>query len=171
MSTYSATAIDVISSQSRRHWLSPGLGLVAGFALIVTLTTMVYFVSLRGGYILDDDLLVTENNLIKSHDGLFRIWFTTQAVDYWPITNSTFWLEWRLWGENPTGYRATNLGLHIVDCLILWAVLQVLGVPCAFLASLLFAVHPVNVESVAWIAQRKNLLALLFSLMSTWCLA
>ena len=107
-----------------------------------------------------------ENPLIKAADGLRRFWFTTQAPDYWPVTSSELWLEWRLWGGHALGYHATNLALHLGECLLLWAILRRLAVPGAFLAALLFAVHPVNVESVAWITQRKNLMAMLFYLLS-----
>jgi tetratricopeptide (TPR) repeat protein len=70
---------------------------------------------------------------------------------------------------NPAGYRVTNLFLHVVNALLIWTILRKLSIPGGFLAALLFAVHPVNVESVAWIAQRKNLLALFFFLISVDC--
>ena len=121
---------------------------------------------------LDDDLLLTHNKLVHQPDGLSKIWFTTEPTDYWPVTNTAFWLQWRLWGNSPNGYRVTNLALHIADVLLLWAVLVRLAIPGSFLAALLFAVHPVNVVSVAWIAQLKNLLAFFFLLLSTyWWLA
>jgi len=138
----------------------------AGAGLIAVLAWVVYLPSLGGGFILDDDLLLTENNLIRAPDGLSRIWFSTEPTDYWPVANTSLWLEWRLWSASPNGYRVTNLLLHIVNCWLLWWVLAKLSIPGAFLAALLFAVHPVNVESVAWIAQRKNLLAMMFFLLS-----
>ncbi len=138
----------------------------AGIALIAGLALLIYWPALTGKFVLDDDILLTESKLVHAPDGLYKFWFTTEATDYWPITNSSFWLEWRLWRDNPTGYHVTNLILHITDALLIWAVLSALEVPYAFVAALLFAVHPVNVQSVAWIAQRKNLLSLLFSLLS-----
>lgn len=139
---------------------------LAGVALVVIAVFTAYWPSINGGFVLDDDKLLTDNPLIKAEDGLYRFWLTTQAYDYWPISNSSLWFEWRLWGMHPTGYHVTNLILHVAGTLLIWATLHRLSIPGAFLAALLFAVHPVNVETVAWIAQRKGLLALLFLLMS-----
>ena len=126
-----------------------------GFAILAVAILWVYWPAIGGGFLLDDDVLLTQNRLIAAPDGLSRFWFTTEASDYWPVTNSTLWLEWRLWRMNPTGYHATNLVFHLLDSWLIWLVLRRLSVPGAFLAALLFAVHPVNVESVVWIAQRK----------------
>jgi tetratricopeptide (TPR) repeat protein len=122
-----------------------------------------------GGFVWDDDATLTNNPLIKASDGLFRFWGTTEPKDYWPVTYSALWLEWRLWGMHAIGYRATNIALHIGESLLLWAILRRLEIPGAYLAAFVFAVHPVNVESVAWIAQQKNLLAMLFFLLSIYC--
>ncbi|HZZ30333.1 MAG TPA: tetratricopeptide repeat protein [Pirellulales bacterium] len=137
-----------------------------GSLLICAAVLVAYWPARHGDFVLDDDLLLTHNSIIQSPNGLYRFWFSKQPADYWPVTNSTLWLEWRLWGMNPTGYHLTNLLLHMIDSLLVWLVLKRLGIPGAFLAGLLFAVHPVNVESVAWIAQRKNVLALMFGLLS-----
>lgn len=140
---------------------------VAGALLIALLITVAYSPSLQGRFLLDDDKLLTENSLIKASDGVYRFWLTTEHYDYWPVSNTVLWLEWRLWGAHPTGYRIVNLVLHVVEAWLVWAILARLAVPGAFVAALLFAVHPVNVETVAWIAQCKSLLAMLFSLLST----
>ncbi len=144
----------------------PSLSVLAGAAAIALIAFLAYLPSINGGFILDDDVLLTKNKLIQSADGLRRFWLTTEPGDYWPATNSTLWFEWRLWGFSPSGYHVTNLALHIVEALLICVILRKLSIPGAFLAALIFAVHPVNVESVAWIAQRKNLMALLFFLLS-----
>jgi len=142
---------------------------VVGAALIASITLVAYFPSLSGGFILDDNLYLTDNPLIKAADGLYRFWCTSQPLDYYPVSNSTLWFEWRLWGQSSMGYHITNLTLHVVESLLIWVILRRLAIPGAFLAALLFAVHPVNVESVAWVAQRKGLMAMLFFLLSILC--
>jgi hypothetical protein len=148
--------------------LTPRMRAICGGLFITGLVALIYAPSRNGGFLLDDDLLLTGNPLIKAADGLQRIWFTTQSPDYWPVTNTSLWIEWRLWGMDAAGYHTTNVALHILDSLLIWLILRRLAIPGAFLAALLFAVHPVNVESVAWIAQRKNVLALLFFLISIY---
>jgi len=95
----------------------------AGALLIAGLSLLAYWPSLHGGFILDDGLLITDNHLVQSSDGLYRIWFTAEPVDYWPVTNSVFWLQWRLWSMNPTGYHVTTFILYIIDSLLVWAIL------------------------------------------------
>ena len=143
--------------------------LYRGWALIAAVTFLAYLPTLRNGFVWDDDAFLTDNVLIKAPDGLRRFWLTIEPVDYWPVTSTTLWAEWRLWGLHAAGYHATNLLLHIAEAGLLWVILRRLRLPGALLAALLFAVHPVNVESVAWIAQRKNLMAMLFYLLSLYC--
>ncbi len=143
--------------------------MLIGVALIVITAFLAYLPSLSGGFILDDYLLLTNSYLIKASDGLYRFWCTTEANDYWPVSNTSLWFEWRLWGTNATGYRVTNLILHAAESLLIWIILRKLSLPGAFWAAIIFAVHPVNVESVAWIAQRKGLMAMFFFLLSILC--
>ena len=145
---------------------STWMRVAAGIILIAGITFLAYLPSLRGGFILDDDIYLTNARHIRAADGLFRIWCSGETADYYPVSNTTLWMEWRLWGMNSIGYHVTNLVLHVVGCLLIWMLLERLSIPGAFLAALLFAVHPVNVESVAWIAQRKELLAALFFIVS-----
>ena len=137
-----------------------------GAFLLAAGTFLAYWPALTGGFLFDDPSLLTDSRLVKAADGLRRMWLTTEPIDYWPLTNSSFWLEWRLWGLNPAGYHVTNLLLHIAAGLLIWAVLRRLSLPGAWLAAMLFALHPVNAQSVAWIAQRKNTLSMVFFLLS-----
>jgi tetratricopeptide (TPR) repeat protein len=150
----------------RSPTLASNRSVQAGAVVLAVVTVVAYVPSLHGGFILDDDILLTANRLVKAPDGLYRMWLTTDPIDYWPVFNSVFWLQWRLWGMWSTGYHVTNLLLHIGAAFLMWAILRRLSIPGAFLAALLFAVHPVNVESVAWIAQCKSVLALVFYLLS-----
>jgi tetratricopeptide (TPR) repeat protein len=119
------------------------------------------------GFVWDDDLRVVDNATLRSLDGLRRIWFEVGAnKQYYPLVFSSFWVEHRLWGVDPAGYHLVNLALHAAGSLLFWRVLLALGVPGAWLAAAVFALHPVHVESVAWISERKNVLSGVFYLAS-----
>jgi len=133
-------------------------------ACIVIAVALCYIPAMGAGFVWDDDLLVTENPLIQGADSLPYVWASSAATDYTPLTTTVFWLQWRLWSDNAAGYHLVNILLHALSALLLWRVLERLAVPGAWLGALLFAIHPVNVASVAWIAELKNALSLPFYL-------
>lgn len=121
----------------------------------------------NAGFIWDDDAYVTRNRLLTDPDGLGRIWFSTESPSqYFPLVYTTFRIERALWGLNPAGYHWVNILLHAGNALLLWRLLRRLAIPGAWFAAALFALHPVQVESVAWITERKNVLSLFFTLLA-----
>ena len=131
--------------------------------LIVLLVLLAYLPALRDGFIWDDDSYVTANPTLRDADGLRRIWFEVGAVpQYYPMVHTTFWVEYHLWGLHPVGYHLVNVLLHAAAAILLWQVLWRLQLRGAWLAAILFAVHPVEVESVSWITERKNVLSAVF---------
>lgn len=139
-------------------------------AIIAALTLAAYWPSMWGDFVWDDQKMIPMNPLITQADGLWKIWSPwTEQADYWPLAYSTHWLEWRVWGASPAGYRAANVALHIANAVVLWRILVQLGVPAAWWCGLLFALHPVNVEAVVWILQRKTTLSTLLFLAAVWC--
>jgi Tfp pilus assembly protein PilF len=141
----------------------------AQIAAIVITVALVYLPALRGDFVWDDFLLITGNPLLQSFSGLVEIWSGGRTADYFPITNTVFWIEHHLFGQNPTGYHAVNILLQAANALLVWRLLQRLNIPGAWLAGLIFGIHPVHAASVAWISELKNLLSMFFALLSVLC--
>lgn len=139
------------------------------WALLAALPFLLYLPSLHGGFLWDDELLSTKNPLFYAADPWTRIWLTTDASDYYPLTWSLLYLEWRWFGTATTGYHLVSLLLHISGTLLVWRVLRALEIPGAWLAALIFAIHPVNAATVAWMSQTKNTLSLVFFAAATLC--
>ncbi len=132
--------------------------------LILGLAFACYWPALHGGMVWDDDAHVTRPEL-RSAAGLWMIWSNPSATQqYYPLLHSAFWIEHRIWGDSTLGYHIANVLLHAAACFLLVLVLMRLKVPGAWIAGLVFAVHPVCVESVAWISEQKNTLSLVFYL-------
>ncbi|MDI1318806.1 MAG: hypothetical protein PSW75_01255, partial [bacterium] len=133
-------------------------------ALVFLLILVAYLPALSGGLLWDDNGHITRTDL-RSWEGLFRIWSEIGATQqYYPLLHSAFWLEHHLWGDATLGYHLLNVLLHATTACLFGRLLQRLAVPGAWLAALLFALHPVCVESVAWISEQKNTLSAVFYL-------
>jgi protein O-mannosyl-transferase len=121
----------------------------------------VFLPALHGGWMWDDRLDVVNNPLLRSRAGLWRIWFDPAGLyDYYPLKFTVQWVQWHLWHNETFGYHATNVVLHAIGAGLVWRVLARIGLRHAWLGGLLFAVHPLVVESVAWISELKNTLSL-----------
>ena len=144
-------------------WKAP----VGGAALIILLTLVAYLPALRVGFIWDDDSYVTDNPTLRSLGGLESIWFKPGATyQYYPLVFTSFWVEQHLWGLQPFGYHLVNVLLHAANAVLLWRVLRRLKIAGAWWIAAIFALHPVAVESVAWVTERKNTLSGLFYLLA-----
>jgi tetratricopeptide (TPR) repeat protein len=127
--------------------------------LVFGLALAVYQPAWNGGALWDDAAYITAPSL-RSVDSLVHIWISPGTTEqYYPLVHTVFWVEHRLWGDATTGYHLANILLHALSACLLAGILQELAIPGAWLAAMIFAVHPVEVESVAWIAELKNTLS------------
>ena len=134
--------------------------------MIFCATLAAYFPALRGGLLWDDNSHLTKPGLQSLH-GLWRIWFELGATQqYYPLLHSAFWLEHRMWGDAVAGYHLTNLALHALSACLVVMIMKRLSLPGAWFAGFVFALHPVHVESVAWISEQKSTLSGVFCLAS-----
>jgi len=164
------TAVGATNPHVPRGWRPAQLATAA--ALIVVATVVAYLPAVRGGFLWDDDAHVTKPELRSAH-GLYRIWFDVGATQqYYPLLHSAFWVQHQLWGDAPAPYHVVNIALHacavVLVMLIVRRLLSARGFawadPAAFLTAAVFALHPVHVESVAWITEQKNTLSAVFYL-------
>jgi len=134
--------------------------------LIVLLVFLAYLPALQGGFVWDDDSWTTNlSPLLQSPYGLYLMWFNPNALQqYYPLSGTTFWLDYQFWEFWTLPYHVENVLLHAAAALLFWRLLLRLRLPGAWLAAALFALHPVMVESAAWITERKNVLSLVFYL-------
>jgi protein O-mannosyl-transferase len=126
----------------------------------------VYAPALHGGWLWDDDTELTLNRALQSPGALWRIWLSPAGADYLPVKTSLQWVLWHLWGPRVEAYHVTSLALHALAAILLVRVLARLGVRRAWVGGLVFAVHPLAVESVAWISELKNVLSMVLLLLS-----
>ncbi len=161
--TSAALKIDHVDNRlASARWTLPGVGL----GLILLAMCDAYWPARYGEIVWDDDVNVM-NRAVCSSDGLYRIWFEPGATQqYYPVLYSAFWLEHRLWGDNTLGFHLVNVLWHAVSVLLLYLILHRNKVAGAVLAAAIFAVHPVMVESVAWMTEQRNTLSTVFYLSS-----
>jgi tetratricopeptide (TPR) repeat protein len=142
---------------------------VLEWALIFVALVIAYSPALKGTLLWDDAGHITPPTL-RSIGGLWRTWTEIGATQqYYPVLHSAFWFEHRLWGDSLLGYHLANVALHSLSAVLLILILHRLAIPGALLAGLIFALHPVMVESVAWISEQKNTLSAVFYLASAYC--
>jgi protein O-mannosyl-transferase len=137
-------------------------------AILMIAATLPFLPGITGPFVFDDARLLGAP-CVTDPAGLARIWASEEPLDYWPLSYTLFWLEWRLFAGWPPGYHAVSILLHAGCCLLLWRLLAVLHVAWAWQSAVLFAVHPVTVGAVAFAAQQKTLLAALLGLASVSC--
>ena len=146
----------------------------AQIALLVALGIYAFAPSLSGGWLWDDDTYITHNPLLRGLSGLGKIWFAPPGANYFPVTATVQWVQWHWWQEQTLGYHATNVALHLLSACLIWRLVARLvereggraGNTIGYVAGILFAIHPVAVESVAWISEIKNTLSLPFLLLA-----
>lgn len=134
----------------------------SSFALALALlvaTLCAYRPVFDAAYIWDDDWYLTANPYLKDLAGLARLWVPESRPQYYPAVFTTFWIEHQLWGLEPFGYHLVNVLLHALNAILVWRVARALGMPGAWWIGAVFALHPVHVESVAWVTERKNVLS------------
>ena len=140
---------------------------IALFALGLLVVVSYLPAMLWGGFVWDDNICIKVDP-VRDISGLWQIWFSPSALEaeghYWPLVYTTFWLEHKLWGFDPTGYHVVNVLLHLANTLLVWHLVRRLAVPGAWMVAAVFAVHPLHVESVAWVIERKDVLSGLFYL-------
>jgi tetratricopeptide (TPR) repeat protein len=143
---------------AHRPWL---LALV-----LAVVTFLAYFPVLRAGFFWDDDTLFARNPAMLSLPGLRQIWSSLTASRFVPLTLTSFWVERRVWGLNPLPYHALNVGVHAANAVLLWVLLRRLKIRGAWVAAAVWALHPVNTETVAWVSELKNAQSELFFLLA-----
>lgn len=137
-------------------------------AVIMLAGLWIYSPAYHGDWLWDDDVLLTANPTVQSGTlaGLLKIWFNPDGLDYFPLSYSLMWLQCQFFGAASTGYHITTILLHIASGLLLWTLLERMRIPGAWAAALAFTIHPVCVESVAWVSETKNTLSLVLFLAS-----
>src|SRR5580658_6955395 len=151
----------VLIGNTGSEWF--GRGRLLRAALIVAAGLWVFSPAFHGDWLWDDDSNIAFNSQVHDPAGWKKIWLSTETDGmgyYYPFELLVQWIQWQLWDGNTFGYHLTNVGLHLAGAFLLWRLLHRLGLREAWLGAMIFTVHPVTVESVAWISELKNTLSL-----------
>jgi tetratricopeptide (TPR) repeat protein len=136
-------------------------------AVLALIALVAFWPSIQGAFLWDDDRYITQNKALVDSTGLKEIWrIPPGTIQYYPLSFTALWIEHQFWGNNALGYRVVNLLLHAGSAVILWRILRRLRVPGAWAAAAIWAVHPLQVESVCWISEIKNVLSGVLALAS-----
>jgi tetratricopeptide (TPR) repeat protein len=129
-------------------------------AVLALIALVAFWPAINGTFLWDDDQYVTQNRALLDPSGLKQIWkIPPGTIQYYPLTFTVFWIEHQIWGNNSLGYRVVNLLLHAGGAVVLWRILRRLKIPGAWAAAAIWAVHPLQAESVCWISECKNVLS------------
>jgi tetratricopeptide (TPR) repeat protein len=155
-----AASVNSAPAGSRAPGLGPRGRAWLWAALIVAAGLFIYWPALRGAWLWDDDTEITRNPVLGDPLGWWKIWVRPTGPDYFPLKTFLQWCEWHLWRDHVLYYHLVSVAFHLVGALLLWRLLAKLGLRRAYLGGLLFAIHPLCVESVAWISELKNVMSL-----------
>ena len=156
-----------MASRGRFYSDNDASDLGRAFGLIV-LVLIAYAQVCQMGFIWDDESHLTQNAVIVGRLGLKEIWTSVEAV-YYPLVLTTFWSLHKVFGLNPLPYHLLNVAIHTANAVLFWRVLLLLNVRGAWLGAALWALHPVMVQSVAWVTELKNTESCFFYLLSIQC--
>jgi tetratricopeptide (TPR) repeat protein len=152
---------DIVPGSIQKLWQSGWIFAI----LLVAAVFAVYWPCIHGDWIWDDHPILLDNPVLQS-GGLAKVWTPPGYLNFWPITYTVYRITFQLWNLTPLAFHLVNIALHAVAVLLVWRVLRRLQLPGALLAAAIFALHPVNVETIAWVGQLKGILSLVFALVS-----
>jgi len=154
----SASAAGPNSKRQLASYQNYFLGLI-----LITVTLLAYQPAWNGQPLMDDEMHLITTPELRSVSGLVSLWIDPQTTrQYHPLVDTVFWVEDKLWGSSMLGYHLVNIVLHIAAAFMLLKILRVIEIPGAWLATAVFALHPVQADSVAWIVELKNTLSSIF---------
>jgi hypothetical protein len=165
------TPAKAVAGVCQEAWENGSWTLIAQIAILVALGLYIYLPSINGLYLWDDDFLLQTNQTVHDPRGLYYIWTDPEhsLIDFFPLTVSVEWLIWQIWGPTVTDpqfygmtvyYHTSSLVLHFCNVMLVWYLLRRMGIRMAWFGALIFMVHPILVESVAWMAELKNTIAM-----------